>query len=181
MAFRDLIPWTRSRDVATRRVEDPFFALHREMNRLFDDVFHSFDTAWSGADRWLERPWRDGWAWGGWPHVDLSETDGEFKVHVELPGVDEKDVSVELSNGVLLIKGERKAETEDTGRWSRERSYGRFERRIEFNDVDFDHVTATFKNGLLTVVLPKSAEARRNVRRIAINSDTRTIEHKKAA
>ncbi len=150
------------------------------MNRLFDDVFHSLDAAWSGADRWPDRPWH---GWTGRPHLDATETDEAFKVSVELPGVDEKDVSVELTNGVLTIKGERKAETEGANHWFSERFYGRFERRIALNDdvIDPDKVTASFKNGVLTVVLPKTADARKNVRRIAINTDTRTIEHKKVA
>ena len=95
MAMRDLIPWSRGRDVAVRRGEDsPFLTLHREMNRLFDDVFRGFDLSPFGSDRFFDR------IAGNWPSVEVSETDQEIKVTAELPGLDEKDVQVELANGV---------------------------------------------------------------------------------
>jgi HSP20 family protein len=164
MAMRDLIPWNRSRDVTVRRGEDnPFFTLHREMNRLFDDVFRGFDLAPLGADRFVDR------FAGNWPSVEVSETDKAITVAAELPGLEEKDVHVELANGVLTIAGEKKTETEDRDRLFSERYYGRFERRIPIKDVDEDNVSASFKNGVLTVTLPRTAGAQRNVKRIAIN------------
>ena len=164
MALTDLIPWSgRSRDVSVRRGDDnPFLTLHREMNRLFDDVFRGFDLAPMGADRFLDRA-------GGWPNIEVSETDKEVKVAAELPGLDEKDVQVDFVNGVLAIKGEKKTETEDKDRRFSERYYGRFERRVPVDDVDEDKVSATFKNGVLTVTMPKAAQAQSKVKRIAIN------------
>ncbi len=70
---------------------------------------------------------------------------------------------------MLSISGEKKSESEDKDRRFSERYYGRFERRIPLRDVDEDKASASFKNGVLTVTLPKSSEARENVRRIAIN------------
>jgi HSP20 family protein len=90
------------------------------------------------------------------------------RITAELPGLDEKDVSLEIANGVLSIAGEKKAESEDKARRFSERYYGRFERRIPLEDVDEDKVSAAFENGVLTITVPKSAEAK-NVRRIAIN------------
>jgi HSP20 family protein len=162
MAIRDLIPWNRGRDVAVRRGEDPFLTLHREMNRLFDEVFRGFDLSPFGSHRFFDR--------GGWPNIEVSETDKEVKVIAELPGLDEKDVQVELADGVLAIRGERRTETEDKDRLFTERFYGRFERRIPVDDVDEDKVSASFKKGVLTVTLPKSPQARSNVKRIAISS-----------
>jgi HSP20 family protein len=163
MAFTDLIPSNRSRDVATRGSGDvnPFLALHREMNRLFDDVFRGFDVAPFG-DRLFERS-------VGWPHIELNETDKDVKVTAELPGLEEKEVQVELAHGVLSIKGERKTETEDKDRRFSERYYGRFERRIQIDDVDEEKVSASFKNGVLTVTMPKLPQAESKVKRIAIN------------
>ena len=165
MAMKDLIPWSsRGRDVSVRRGEDnPFLTLHREMNRLFDDVFRGFDLAPPGSDRFFER------VGGTWPNVEVSETDQELKVTAELPGLDEKDVKVELTNGMLAIAGEKKTETEDKDRLFSERYYGRFERRIPVEDVDEDKISAAFKNGVLTVTLPKVAQAQSKVKRIAIN------------
>jgi HSP20 family protein len=165
MAIRDLIPWNLSRDVAVRRGAEtnPFLTLHREMNRLFDDAFRGFDLSPLGPDRMVGR------ALGGWPNIEVGETDKEVKVTAELPGLDEKDVTVELANDVLTIKGEKKTETEDKDRLFSERYYGRFERRIAVDQIEEDKVSASFKNGVLTVTLPKSAKAQENVKRVAIN------------
>ncbi len=164
MAMRDLVPWGRGRDVSVRRGEDsPFLTLHREMNRLFDDVFRGFDLTPFGSDRFFNR------VGGNWPSLEVAETDKEIKVTAELPGLEEKDVKVELANGVLAIAGEKKTETEDKDRRFSERSYGRFERRIAVEDVDEDKISAAFKNGVLTVTLPKVAQAQSKVKRIAIN------------
>lgn len=162
MAVRDLIPWNRRRDVSVHRGEEtsPFFTLHREMNRLFDDVFRGFDLAPLSTGRFFDQ---------GWPRLEVSETDKDIKVTAELPGLEEKDVQVELANGVLAIRGEKKTETEDKERLFSERYYGHFERRIPVDDVEEDKVGASFKNGLLTVTLPKSTKAQQKVKRIAIN------------
>jgi HSP20 family protein len=164
MAMRDLVPLKRGRDVTMRRSEDnPFFTLHREMNRLFDDVFRGFDLTPFGSDRFFDR------LGGNWPSVEMSETDKEIKVAAELPGLEEKDVQIELANGVLAISGEKRTESEDKDRLFSERFYGRFERRIPVEDVDEDKISAAFKNGVLTVTLPKVAQAQSKVKRIAIN------------
>ena len=130
------------------------------MNRLFDDVFRGFELSPFASDRFFDR------IAGNWPSVEVSETDKEIKVTAELPGLDEKDVQ---ANGVLAIAGEKKTETEDKDRLFSERHYGRFERRIPVEDVEEDKISAAFKNGVLTVTLPKVAQARSNVKRIAIN------------
>jgi HSP20 family protein len=161
MALRDLIPWNNgSRNMAVQRNEggNPLLALHREMNRLFDDAFRNFDVGPFGSSATM-----------GWPSVELNETDKEVKVIAELPGLEQKDVEVELADGVLTISGEKKSETEDKERLFSERCYGRFERRIPVNDVDQDKVAASFENGVLTITLPKSPTAQQKVKRIAIN------------
>ena len=159
MALRDLIPFNNgSRDVGLQRNEtNPFLALHREMNRLFDDAFRTFDVA-PFSSRAI-----------GWPSVEVKETDKDVKIVAELPGLEEKDVNVELQDGVLTISGEKKSETEDKERRFSERYYGRFERSIPVGDVEQDKVAATFKNGELTVTLPKSPAAQQKVKRIVIN------------
>ena len=162
MAIKDLIPWNKGREVSFQRAADvhPILALHREMNRIFD-VFRGFDVAPFGlASRTL-----DGL---GWPQIDIEETDKEMHITAELPGLDEKDVSLEIANGVLLISGEKKSESEDKARRFSERHFGRFERRIPLEDVEEDKVSAAFKNGVLSITVPKLAETK-NVRRITIN------------
>jgi HSP20 family protein len=161
MNVRDLIPWGRASHRAPTLFRDepasPILALHREMNRLFDDAFRSFDVPSLGRSL-------------GWPNVEISETDKELRVAAELPGLEEKDVEVLLADDVLTLRGEKKAEVEDKERQFSERFYGRFERRIPLGtEVEEDKVAASFKNGVLTVTLPKSASAQTKTKRIAIN------------
>src|SRR5689334_23947966 len=123
MGIKDLIPWSNGRrEIGIHRGADvnPFFTLHREMNRMFDDVFRGFDLAPFGSTRGLSGL--------GWPQIDINETDKEVRITAELPGLDEKDVSLEIANGVLSISGEKKSESEDKARWFRERDDGLFER-----------------------------------------------------
>jgi HSP20 family protein len=166
MAIKDLIPWSRGRDVAVRRGEDmnPFVSLQREMNRLFDEAFRGFDLAPFGPGGRL--PWSE-----AWPAMEISETGKEIKITAELPGLEEKDIDVRLANGVLTISGERHSETEDEDRLFSERYYGRFERRIPIEDIDENKIAASFKNGVLTVTLPKSAAAESRVKRIAVKTN----------
>jgi HSP20 family protein len=163
MAIKDLIPWNRGRDLTVRRTDEinPFLTLHREMNRLFDDVFRGFDVSSSSFG-----PVEHGM---GWPNIEVTEVGNEVKVTAELPGLDENDVDIRLSDGILVISGEKRTESEDKDRLFSERYYGRFERRIPLDDIDEEKVSAAFKNGVLTVTLPRSSEAKSKVRRIAIN------------
>lgn len=161
MALRDLVPWNNSsRYVSVQGNETgiPFLALHREMNRMFDKVFRSFDIGSFGSSSMM-----------GSPSVELNETEKGVKVIAELPGLDQNDVAIELSDGVLTISGEKKSETEDKERRFSERYYGRFERSIPIDDVDQDKVAASFKYGVLTVTLAKLPSEQQKVKRIAIN------------
>ena len=171
MNMRDLLPWGRTQQTTPSRYReegDPFMTLHREMNRLFDDVFRSFDVAPFGSFGGTGRTM-------GWPQMEVSETDKDLRISAELPGMDETDVEVLMGDGVLTIRGEKKSGIEDKERAFSERSYGRFERRIPLGqDVDEDKVEAAFKNGVLTITLPKSAQAAAPMKRIAINSGDAT-------
>jgi HSP20 family protein len=163
MNVRDLIPWSRGdreRSPATRSDSlSPVVSLHREMNRLFDEVFRGFDDSrlWGGR--------------GAWPSVEVEETENEYRVSAELPGLEERDVEVLLQDGLLTVRGEKKLETEARNRSYSERFYGRFERQITLDrDVDDGAVNATFKNGVLTVTVPKNARAVERTKRIPINA-----------
>src|SRR6201988_1111252 len=164
MAIRDLIPWNKNQLPATGDVYDPFLTFHREMNRLFDDVFRGFGNVGS-----LGKPMMEGQF--GWPRIELSETDKAVTVSAELPGLSEKEVQVEIANGILSIRGEKKAERSDESKFVSGRYYGSFERQIPLEGVEEDKAQADFKNGVLTVTLPKSEQSTRNVKRIAINTN----------
>jgi HSP20 family protein len=174
MSVRDLIPWRRGNDQTptTQFREDdshPFLSLHREMNRLFDDTFRGFDARWPGFG--LTSASRGGWSNDRWPSIEIAETEKEWKVCAEVPGMDEKDLEILADDGVLTVRGERRSEVDDKDRQFSERYYGRFERRIALPpDVEAERAEARFKNGVLTVTLPKSTNANPRVRRIAIKS-----------
>lgn len=166
MAIRDLVPWGRPNDrpPAERHSDSghPLLSLHRDVNRLFDDVFRRFGAPALSDDfgRGLD-----------WPSVEVNETEKEVRVNAELPGLSEKDVEVVVDEGVLTLRGERKAETEDRERGYSERYYGRFERRIRLpREIERDKARATFKDGVLNIALPKSQTAIENIRRIPINT-----------
>jgi HSP20 family protein len=154
MTISDLVPWKRGeKQVPVRREEErSSLSVQDEFNRLFDEFFDGFGLAPSGTFV---------------PQVDVAEGDKEIKVSAELPGLDEKDVEVTLSNNVLTISGEKKDEKEDRGKnyYRMERSYGSFQRSISVPlEVDTDKVEATFKQGVLTVTLPKTAAAQKGKR-----------------
>jgi len=165
MGIRDLVPRTKGQQLSTRQEPfDPFYTLHREMNRLLDDVFRGFGPLGRVGSPLME-------AQLGWPRIELSETDKTVTVSAELPGLSEKDVQVEIANGILSIRGEKKAERSDESKFVSERYYGSFERQIPLEGVEEDKAQADFKNGVLTVTLPKSEPSSRNVKRIAINTN----------
>ncbi|RVA64897.1 Hsp20/alpha crystallin family protein, partial [Mesorhizobium sp. M7A.F.Ca.CA.001.11.2.1] len=140
---------------------DPFVSLHREVNRLFDDAFRSFGARLPAFSPSFAATW---------PSVEISDTDKEVRVTAEIPGLDESDIEVLLDNGALKLKGEKRSETEDKDRQFSERFYGRFERLIPLGyEVEEDKVNAAFKNGVLTVTLPKTERAQAKAKRIAIN------------
>jgi HSP20 family protein len=167
MNMKDLIPWNRpeSKSRALYRDGDPFLALQREVDRLFDDAFRGFDNIGMGRFPSL--------ASGrsmSWPTVEVSETDKEIRVTAELPGLEEKDVEVTLDDDVLTLRGEKRSESEDKDRQFSERFYGQFERRIPLGtEIEEDKVEARFKNGVLTIVMPKTERAQSKTKRIAIN------------
>jgi len=171
MQMRDLLPWARGTSQPLEMYRDdrsnPFQALQREMNRLLDEAFHGFDMpTFLGT--------RPSFAIGHWPKLEATETDKEICVLAELPGLEENEIEVALSEGTLIIRGERKSEVEDKDRQFNERYYGHFERRIPVGtDVEEEKVEAMFKNGVLKITLPKTERARAKAKRITINAPTR--------
>jgi len=122
---------------------DPFFSLARSM------------------DRFLENDWRGAAAAsaGFVPRLEVVEQDAEFVVTAELPGIEEKDLNLEVHGNVLTLRGEKRSERsgESEGRTWTERSYGEFRRAVELPaDVQGDKASASFKNGVLAITLPKS-------------------------
>lgn len=149
----------------------PLFGLRDEINRLFDGFFRG----WPRLARF--DPFREpgmpaaGVEFAIMPNVDMDETDEKYTISAELPGMDEKDVSVTVEGGVLSISGEKKSETEEKRKnyHLSERSYGAFRRSFRLpENVDSDRIAAAFTKGVLTVTLPKTAEAKASQRRIEV-------------
>ncbi len=112
----------------------------------------------------LEEEWPWPSARRGWmPALDVNETDDHYAITVELPGARREDVTVELEEGMLTIRGEKKSEREEKNEQRRfvERSYGTFSRSFSLpRDADGDRIEAAFENGVLTLTIPKSEEAK---------------------
>jgi HSP20 family protein len=166
MAITDIIPWNRNRALATRPqdVVDPFNLLRRDIDRVFGDFLS--DWRWPDRMNMLDRQM------GSFmPEIDVKETDKEFLVTADLPGMDEKDLEVTFVDGALSIKGEKREDhEEEKGNVFRsERRYGAFERTIALSsDIDLNKAKAAFKKGVLKITLPKTGNARSNRKTIPV-------------
>lgn len=124
--------------------------LQGDMNRLFDTFFQGrgAGTASNGSRRWI-------------PPMDLAETDQEFVLRADLPGLDEDDLEIEVKDRVLTVSGQREGEHEDRreGFHRVERAFGRFSRSLDLPEgIDASAVTAQFDRGVLEVRIPKPEE-----------------------
>lgn len=144
MSIKHLVPW--------RKGGDPFLSLRDEMD-------HLFDTFLGGRHAPLSVFNDDKFA----PPVNVTEDDKVITVTAELPGIEEKDVELTLTDGALTLKGEKKSESveKDKNFYRSERLYGSFLRTVPLpTDVDADKAEASFKAGVLRVKLPKTAQAK---------------------
>jgi HSP20 family protein len=134
------------------------------MDRLFEDFFapepRSFARAEAGSSEAMLRP-----------NIEMRETGAAYVVTVEVPGIEQKDIELNLRDNALVVSGEKRSERKEgeEGRGYSERRFGRFERTIPFEaEVDADKVEASCANGVLTITLPKNARAQDKSRRIEI-------------
>jgi len=170
MTIKNLITrLNRNREhIPARRSDyDPFRDFQRDMNRLFDNFFDDYPLA-TRPDN-METV-----ASGFSPRVDVSETEKEVRISAELPGIDEKDITVEMDDNAVTIRGERREEKEDKGKdWHvREQSFGCFHRMISLpTGVDGAKATAKFKKGILTVTAPKREEEQIKRKAITVKSE----------
>jgi HSP20 family protein len=146
----DVTPWKPFRELERVR---------REMDRLWDSFFEERPTRRVEEVReWL-------------PSVDIAETEKDIVVRAEIPGIDPKDIDISLANDLLTIKGEKKQEKEEKEENYHlvERSYGAFTRSVRLpGEVQNDKISASYKNGILKVTLPKSEEAKKKEIRIKV-------------
>ena len=160
---------------AGARSRHPLENLRDEIDRLFEDFGRGFGRFPFGRSAFALEPfWRAESSFGpAMPAVDVVEKDTSYHITAELPGLDEKNVEVTVAEGVLTIKGEKKEEKEEKDKdyYRSERRYGSFQRSFELPPgVDQGKIDASFKNGVLTINLPKSPEAQKKEKKIAISS-----------
>ena len=146
----------------------PFVQLQREMDRLFADFFTGSGSAPFRYEGLFAGPLASGLLK---PTLDIGATEREYTISVEVPGVDQKDVKIEITNNTLTIRGEKKQEKEEKEKnfYRMERSYGSFQRTLSLpDDADQEKINAVFKNGVLTVTMPRKALPQAEVKRIEI-------------
>lgn len=164
MVFQEMVPWRKGRTMGVRGDTLPLTALHRRLDRMFDDFFGDFGLTPAGtSNRTVDFV----------PRMDVSESEKEYTLTAELAGLNEKDVDITLQDNVLTVQGEKKGERDEkNGRWSlTERSYGTFSRSIALPaEVEEDKIEASFKDGVLTVRLPKSEVQEPKAKKITIKS-----------
>jgi HSP20 family protein len=151
---RELTVWKPFRELAPFR---EFERMRKEMDRLWDSFF--------------ERRPRAGEIGEWYPSLDVAETKDDLVIKAEVPGMDVKDIDISLSNGVLTIKGEKKQEKEEKEENYHllERSYGSFTRSVQLpKEIQSDKINASYKNGILKIVLPKSEEAKKKEIKIKV-------------
>lgn len=149
----------------------PFEALRREVDRLFQDFGRGLGRSpFRRSPFSLEPFWqRESNA----PAVDVVETDKDYEIRADLPGIDEKDIEVQLANGNLTIRGEKKQEKEEKKEdyYLSERQFGFFQRIFTVPaGVDTDKIEADFKKGVLTITLPKKPEAQQPAKKIDVKA-----------
>jgi HSP20 family protein len=154
-----------------RYMDNPMQTIHQEVDRLFSDLIRGFalptaslfgrgeDGLPSLSSRWLR------------PDIDIAATDKQYTITVEVPGVDENDITVEVADDNLIVRGEKKFEKEQKDKefYSVERSYGSFRRVLSLpEDADTGQIDASFKNGVLTLNLTRKALAQKAGRRVQV-------------
>jgi len=151
----------------------PFESLRRDVYRLFEDFDRDLRRPLRRSAFDVEPFWRRQLKWGGALAVDVVETGSAYELAADLPGIDEKNIEVKLAQGGLTIKGEKQEEKEEKKKdyYLHERQIGSFERHFALPEgVDTDKIEASFKNGVLTVRLPKKPEAIKPEKKIEVKT-----------
>jgi len=163
MRIKNLLPTVMR--PAGRDADHPFYSLQHQMNSLFDDFFSGYDIA--------PRSMATGVLGAFSPSIDVKESEKDFIIRAELPGVDDKDVEVTVTNDAVTIKGEKKEEKEDKSKnyYHMERSYGFFNRVIPLEmETDANKAEASFKNGVLNITIPKRPSAKTKGTKVPIKA-----------
>ncbi len=147
MVFRDIIPFRKR----TGSVLSPVVGIQRQINQMFDQFLNDWEVfpSLQSVDRF--------------PSLNVSETDKEVSIKAELPGIEEKDIKIDVNKNQLTIRGEKKSESEDKDKegayWVKEISYGSFSRSLSLPfEINSDKTKASFSKGVLTLTIEKPTE-----------------------
>jgi HSP20 family protein len=155
-------------------VPDVWQSFRAEMDRLFDRFAGGFGFPSLRRMFDIEPAWRSAGSFSfATPAIDMSEDEKAYKISAELPGLDARDIDISLSGDMLVLKGEKRQEKEekDKNYYVSERAYGSFQRAFELPaSVDRDKVAADFAKGVLTITLPKTAQAQKPQKKIEVKS-----------
>jgi len=179
---KDLIPTGKKKHSLPVRVDRysdyapdvwdaPFLELRKATDRLFEDFFRSYRWPFGAGKSPLELAMEI--PESTWPRVDMDETDEAVRITAELPGVEKDNIDISVTDDRITIRGEKKEQEEKKGKgyYKLERSYGSFQRSFYLPcEVESDRVDATFKDGVLTIILPKSATAREEIKKIPVRT-----------
>jgi HSP20 family protein len=149
---------------------DPFLEIRQEIDRIFDNAFRGFGFPSIGFGRERNPATQSNWLK---PTLDIAASDQEYSISVELPGVDEKEVQLELDNDTLKIKGDKRQEKEkkEKNYYRMERSYGSFQRTLSLpEDADQDKINAVYKKGIMEITIPRKAIPKTEVKQIEIKT-----------
>lgn len=141
--------------------------LHTEFNRLFDSLKHGFGTGWPSTSL-LHTDWFK-------PSLDVASDEKEYSIKVELPGIDATNISLEYTSDMLKIKGEKRQEKEEKDKdfYRIERSYGSFQRILDIpEDADADNITSNYKDGVLSITIPRKQLPKKETKKIEIKTDS---------
>jgi HSP20 family protein len=183
MDIKKLAPWNwfkkeqegntlpiRRQDTKTQYA-DPFTQIRQEIDKVFDSAFKGLGFPSIGLGRELSPMAQTDWLK---PTLDIGASDKEYTISVELPGVDENEIQVELVNDTLKIKGEKKQEKEEKERnyYRMERSYGSFQRTLSLpEDADQDDIKAVYKNGVMSITIPRKAASKTEAKQIEVKTN----------
>lgn len=190
MDFKKLVPWNwfaneegeEGKTIPVQHSDQhlpgvqmpPFQQLQGEMDRLFNNFFRGFAPPFAGLGQWpsLRMPGMTESLLK--PTLDISSSDNDYTISVEVPGVEEKDVKIEVANNNLTISGDKKQQKEEKDKnfYRVERSYGSFRRVLSLpNDADQEKIKASFKKGVLTLIIPRKPLPESAVKKIPIGKE----------
>lgn len=184
MNFKKFVPWNWFKneeesggqvpvqqtglEKSQRSLSGPLGQLHQEMDQLFDNFFEGFGWSPSRKEGLFPSSLTDGLLK---PTVDIGASEKEYEISIEVPGVEQDDIKLEILNNTLTLCGEKKQEIEEKEKeyYRMERSYGSFQRVLAIpEDADEDEINAVFKNGVLKITMPRKQLQHSRTKRIEI-------------